>query len=129
MRPTYIAADVGGLLLTHAQPTIVDGGMQCGVWRATRIASKDGARRLGLQRVVEPSHAGDPGSATPGHDDLDALRALCAALWESDPLQPPERREGVVDPHEQAAILIAADGGDEESKESAAEVIDRLGLG
>src|SRR4051794_23909613 len=45
LRPTYLAADVAGLLVAHPQPSVVEGGSRCGRWRATR----DGrALRLGL---------------------------------------------------------------------------------
>ncbi len=69
LRPDYLAADLGGLLLVHAEP-IVDGTeVRCGAWSATR-----GGRGYTL-RAMAPSTG--PSTA----DELDALRALCAAAW------------------------------------------------
>ena len=61
LRPTYLAADLGGLLTAHPVVTHGDGGYQCQGWTA-RLA--DG------QLTV--SGSGDP---------VDALRALCGAAW------------------------------------------------
>ncbi|WP_395293838.1 HAD-IIA family hydrolase [Kitasatospora hibisci] len=62
-RPTYLSADLRGLLVPHSpvvgQP---DGGFGCGGWVAV---SQDGELRL---------------TAT-GEDRWDGLRALCAAAW------------------------------------------------
>ncbi len=62
-RPTYLAADLRGLLL--AQPAVLpvaDGGFACGGWTAS---VQDGVLRLdGV-----------------GEDRYDGLRALCAAAW------------------------------------------------
>jgi HAD superfamily hydrolase (TIGR01450 family) len=57
-RPTYVCADLGGLLVPYEAPVDGDGGWTCGGWTVT-----DGLR-LG----------GDG-------DDVLALRALCAAGW------------------------------------------------
>jgi HAD superfamily hydrolase (TIGR01450 family) len=61
-RPTYVAADLRGLLGPHPEvPGSADEGFHCGGWTAT--ASSDGLAVQG---------AGDP---------VDGLRALCAAAW------------------------------------------------
>jgi len=63
-RPTYLAADLRGLL--RVQPELVpgeDGGYRCGGWTAT---VRDGVLVLGDER---------------GDDPYDGLRALCAAVW------------------------------------------------
>jgi len=63
-RPTYVAADLRGLL--RVQPELVageDGSYACGGWTAT-VAG--GALDLGSAR---------------GDDPYDGLRALCAAAW------------------------------------------------
>ncbi|MFC1420672.1 HAD-IIA family hydrolase [Streptacidiphilus cavernicola] len=63
-RPTYLAADLRGLL--RVQPELVagaDGSYRCGGWTAT-VA--DGAISLGGER---------------GEDPCDGLRALCAVAW------------------------------------------------
>jgi glycerol 3-phosphatase-2 len=60
-RPTYVAADLRGLLVAHPSVASQDGGFGCGGWTAS--ASSDA---LGLEGDGEP---------------LDGLRALCAAAW------------------------------------------------
>ncbi|CAG7657486.1 HAD-IIA family hydrolase [Actinacidiphila bryophytorum] len=69
-RPTYVAADLRGLLTPH--PPVVRDGSQahCGGWTVSAAPS------------LTLAGSGDP---------LDALRALCAATWSSDPrLDPSE---------------------------------------
>jgi HAD superfamily hydrolase (TIGR01450 family) len=95
-RPTYLAADLGGLLETHRAPDGTGDAIVCGQWRVTA-----GADRVLLERVADPP-------AEPGRgDDLDALRALCAAWWAQDG---------------DGERAVAADHG------SAAAVLERLGL-
>lgn len=65
-RPTYIAADLSGLLGTHPELVERADGVRCGDWSATW----DGERVL----LTLESQDGDGGR-------LDALRALCAAAW------------------------------------------------
>jgi glycerol-1-phosphatase len=69
LRPDYIAADLGGLLVAHPQPIVDRAGAHCGAWSASR----DGA--------VLTLSAATPGSDRSTGDGLDALRALCAAAW------------------------------------------------
>ena len=57
-RPTYVSQGLEGLLRPHPAPVAADGGWTCGGWTVT------GELRL--------SGSGE---------DLDALRALCAAAW------------------------------------------------
>jgi glycerol-1-phosphatase len=64
-RPTYVSADLAGLAAGHPEPRRAGAAFECGGFRA----SADGGLRLG----------GD------GTDDLDALRALCAAWWATGP--------------------------------------------
>lgn len=66
-RPTYLSADVGGLLHPHPVPEPADGGWTCGGWTVSAKLSLSGAG-----------------------DDLDALRALCAAAWAGSPGTSPE---------------------------------------
>jgi glycerol-1-phosphatase len=63
-RPTYVAADLAGLNAAHPEVTKVGESFRCGGWAAS--AGADGAVPLVLS-----------GSG----DDLDGLRALCAAAW------------------------------------------------
>jgi glycerol 3-phosphatase-2 len=60
-RPTYLAADLAGLLGPHPGVTRQDGAFGCGGWTA----------RL----------AGDRLELTGGGEPIDGLRALCAAAW------------------------------------------------
>ncbi|MFH8386504.1 HAD-IIA family hydrolase [Kitasatospora sp. NPDC018058] len=60
-RPTYLAADLRGLLVPHPAATARDGGFGCGGWVA---AVEGGELRL-----------------TGTGDRWDGLRALCAAAW------------------------------------------------
>ena len=60
-RPTYLAADLAGLLGPHPGVTSQDGAFGCGGWMA---------------RV-----AGDQLELTGGGERIDGLRALCAAAW------------------------------------------------
>jgi HAD superfamily hydrolase (TIGR01450 family) len=83
-RPTYLAADLTGLVTPHPAPQReAGGGWRCGGWQVS--AADDGAVVL---------------SGT-GPDRLDALRALCAAAWEAG--RPPRLR-----PDGAAAIEVAA---------------------
>jgi HAD superfamily hydrolase (TIGR01450 family) len=66
MRSDYLAADLSGLLTAHPAPVEGAEGVRCGGWSARRDT-----RRVMLART-----AGDGGG-----DRLDALRALCAAVW------------------------------------------------
>jgi len=74
LRPTYLAADVAGLLTEHPEPQVVEGGHRCGAW-LTR-SDRDGA--VELSRVVPDARR------SPDDSRLDALRALCAASWARD---------------------------------------------
>ncbi|UED83448.1 HAD hydrolase-like protein [Streptomyces profundus] len=66
-RPTYLAADLRGLLTPHPEVLPAGDGFRCGGWLAT--AGPDGRPEV---RAVEGAEGGDP---------LDGLRALCAAVW------------------------------------------------
>jgi len=62
-RPTYLAADLAGLLGPHPEVSSQDGAFGCGGWTA---------------RV-----AGDRLELTGGGERIDGLRVLCAAAWAS----------------------------------------------
>ena len=68
-RPSYLAADAAGLLVTHPRPELTADGARCGGWTVART----GSSALTLAPGDEP---GPP---------LDALRALCAAAWRHGP--------------------------------------------
>lgn len=65
-RPSYVAADLRGLLEPHPAVVADGDGFRCGAWRAA--AGED---------MLEAEAAGPGAADTP----LDALRALCAAAW------------------------------------------------
>lgn len=69
LRPTYVAPDVGGLLVAHGAPTLSDGVARCGAWSATRSSDESLVLASGQDGVRPPA------------DDLDPLRALCVLAW------------------------------------------------
>ena len=69
LRPDYIAADLGGLLVAHPEPIVEGARARCGAW----LASRNG--------TVLTLRAETPGTDRSAGDGLDALRALCAAAW------------------------------------------------
>lgn len=82
-RPTYVASDVRGLLAVHPDVELASDAASCGSWRATVPAGNGAVVRLG--QTDGGAAAPDGGAAAPdGDSDLDALRALCGAVWSSD---------------------------------------------
>jgi glycerol 3-phosphatase-2 len=68
-RPTYLGADVGALLEAHPEP-VAEGALTiCGTWEVRRAA----------EGLVLSRRSGDD-----ARDGLDAVRALCAAVWSDD---------------------------------------------
>jgi HAD superfamily hydrolase (TIGR01450 family) len=75
LRPTYLGRDASSLLQTQPDAQSVDGAVTCGSWQVRRA---DGAWRLEM-RTGQSQH----GDAPPDPDsELDALRALCVAIWD-----------------------------------------------
>lgn len=72
-RPTYLAGDLGGLLVAHPQPK-----RSGGAWSCRRFT----ARRSGDSLTLS-------GSDDPDGDPIDAVRALCAAAWADPPVRAP----------------------------------------
>jgi hypothetical protein len=72
LRPTYLADDVRGLLAAHPRPREVYAGAECGRWQVRWHGD--------AVRLAAPSADSDAA----GEDRLDALRALCAAVWASE---------------------------------------------
>jgi HAD superfamily hydrolase (TIGR01450 family) len=68
-RPTYVAPDLSGLLVSHPEVEQTDGGARCGHWDATVV---DGALQLAGQ---------DDGSGRGPDSAVAALRAVVAACW------------------------------------------------
>jgi HAD superfamily hydrolase (TIGR01450 family) len=71
LRPDFIAPDVTGLLQFHPAPEWADGRALCGQWQADAAVDE-------LRLEPRPTPVG---TADRSADDLDALRALCAAAW------------------------------------------------
>jgi glycerol-1-phosphatase len=69
-RPTYVAADLTGLLDPHPPVTATGDEFRCGGWTARR-------------RTVQESHDGHPARLEIAGEGaaIDGLRALCAAAW------------------------------------------------
>jgi glycerol-1-phosphatase len=64
-RPTYVADDLGGLLVPHPRPVLTGGESRCGTWTARAVADGPATR---------PQLAG-------GGAPADALRALVSLCW------------------------------------------------
>jgi len=96
-RPTYVAADLGGLMVEHAEPMVEPGDpdgpivVRCGAWRA-RVGAKPAEVTL------------EPESDAP-EADWDALRAMAVAVWTA------RDRELPVDTAAAAAAAVTAAGG------------------
>lgn len=74
LRPTHLGADAGALLNVHPAVDLADGAAICGAWRVSTTGAGVELARLDT--------AGRKTAGT-GYDDdtLDAVRALCAAVW------------------------------------------------
>ncbi len=80
-RPTYIAADLRGLLAMHPPVQPAGDGWRCGRWTAW---VRDGELHVARAEGVAPPEPTDA---------CDGLRALCAAAWSSQ--KPPEAEEAL----------------------------------
>ncbi|WP_375493474.1 HAD-IIA family hydrolase [uncultured Jatrophihabitans sp.] len=69
LRPTYLAADLAGLLTAHPQPERDGDAYRCGRWSA--VVEGDT-----LRLTADGDQAGDRNAQA-----MDALRAMCAAWW------------------------------------------------
>lgn len=107
LRPAYLAADLGGLLVAHPKPEVGDGVARCRGWEAVRTATGAVLRSdAGLGR----RDAGLGRDDRAGPDELDALRTICAVVWAGD-----DWAEG--------SVVQAGDG-----DVSARAALERLGL-
>jgi hypothetical protein len=125
-RPTYVAADLCGLLETHPEPHLEGDTASCGRWRAAwaQTVLRLIADRPGPPARTQPSGHGEQ-RAQPEHPDgsagaldrdaLDAVRALCLACWSLDAAQHTDLGE---------AVPADVEGGDP----AAAAMVHRLGL-
>jgi HAD superfamily hydrolase (TIGR01450 family) len=85
-RPTYLAADLGGLLVAHPQPDGDSERWRCGRWQVSVSGSELDLHVTGTgERPVDQAPDQDREPAAPRRpfddDAADALRALCAAWW------------------------------------------------
>ena len=94
LRPTYLAADLSGLLDVHPAPVPHDAGSSCGRWSATwadgglelraddsGTTARGGGGSAGTRPADNTTAEGIVANARLDADALDALRALCAAYW------------------------------------------------
>jgi len=77
-RPTYLAADLGGILVSHPEVVLSAGAAICGDWRVT-----DRGDSLLLARFRDTGGSGHPASPASSGADCDALRALAVLAWET----------------------------------------------
>jgi glycerol 3-phosphatase-2 len=75
-RPSYLAADLNGLLEAHPEVTAAGDGWQCRGWTAR-------------------ASAGQPLELTGSGDAIDGLRAACAAVWQAGPGDRPDSADAV----------------------------------
>jgi HAD superfamily hydrolase (TIGR01450 family) len=109
LRPTHLGWDVGALLFAHPRVQLIGDAARCGPWTAREAA--DATMSLSWE-PVDPGAGASPSAQADQH--LDALRALCAARWTSDPSDEPvttgDRRVRVVaDPNTDAAARQAVE--------------------
>lgn len=93
LRPHYVAADLGGLLVPHAVPVPADGGW----WTCGDAAARVVDGKLDLGGAVDPAAA-----------SIDVVRVACAAAWAAvdagadlDPVSVPDLR---VTPEDAAGV-------------------------
>lgn len=86
-RPTYLAHDLGGLLVSHPAPRISEGTVACEGWVARArggrlyLGRESGGDGPDQARAGGVSRGGGTGMAD---SSLDALRCLCVAAWISE---------------------------------------------
>jgi glycerol-1-phosphatase len=147
-RPTYLSADLRGLLHSHTEPTLTSRGAMCGRWRAERTGPGDAVARMTLEWLDGGELGGEAldaespasGEVTDRHLDeslasgedtdrhLDGLRALCAALWAADATEDQAGKTGRPADRSHVAIKVEARG-DGQARRLADELIDSWGLG
>jgi glycerol-1-phosphatase len=83
LRPDFIGHDVSALLVEHPPTSETGGVYRCGEWRAR---ADSGQLLLESDRPQAGASEDEPGPVTGRDgdlDDLNGLRALCAAAWSS----------------------------------------------
>ena len=131
-RPTYIGTDLSAILLTHPHVEVEPAGASCGRWRAQVSPSvpptADAAASLDVlldttqdrdstDSTQDVGSTGDSaglestGSTGSGYDEdqLDAIRALCAAIWAQDEAGTARPRFGAGTSADARRMLVALD--------------------
>nr|WP_051105676.1 HAD-IIA family hydrolase [Parafrankia discariae] len=81
-RPTFLAADLRGLLRPQPAAAAGDGSSRCGGWTCDLDGGTLRWHRTDPGDAGGPASGGPGGSGSAGEDDgLDALRAACALAW------------------------------------------------
>jgi HAD superfamily hydrolase (TIGR01450 family) len=140
LRPTYLARDLGGLLVPHPEPHVGADAVVCGSWRAAIERAGENAAVLlsGPERSADEAAPCDPEVQA---GDLDALRALSLAAWELIPAAAARAanggrdgeqltdldREELTEGRPSGPVSIEV-GGVRAADDCAAAVLDRLGL-
>lgn len=140
LRPTYIAPDLGGLLIEHPEPKLESNEATCGRWRVEQTDSGFVLSRADTS--IDRAHD-DPGKSASAStspdtsldaDAMDALRALCTAWWGAD-----SDEKGRADGLSESAAEVSRAGGQpsprlngefpvEGKGAGAASMVRRLGL-
>ena len=139
LRPTYLAADLSGLLSSHPQPESAGGVTRCGRWstrdRGSGLVLAAGTS-AGSSRQGAHDGSGVSGDGAWDDDLLDAVRALCVAHWDTtdqrdagaDQAGGSARGSTIGTAGDAVESLGAIEVGPAEGDEQAAAVLRRLGL-
>jgi len=92
-RPTYVAADLAGLLVSHPEVALLEDGAQCGDWRAT---VSDGELQL----------AGPDSGARGPENAVALLRAAVVASWAYHDGRPADPSQGGARDREQVRDTV-----------------------
>ena len=138
LRPTYLGSDLSALLHAHPQPSVMAGVVGCGSWRVRVSAagltlSRNGTGRpTGSRAGAAARRAGQhPGESALHADALDAVRALCTARWDLQPLSAADSSDEDDAVGAEAADLAdprVDDGWVRPADDAAAAMVARLGL-
>ncbi|WP_375498994.1 HAD-IIA family hydrolase [uncultured Jatrophihabitans sp.] len=92
-RPTYLGQDLSEILMVHPEVDVDGSAARCGRWRASAERSGQADVRALLDSVSDdaqrpnagvdrrPAKSSSLDGSGYGEDQLDAIRALCAAIW------------------------------------------------
>lgn len=84
-RPSYLAHDLGGLLVAHPAPKVTEGSVSCAGWTARERDSRlHLSREPGAEQDAAAGAEQGLAAGNGGDSSLDALRCLCVAAWIGD---------------------------------------------